>query len=124
MKFGAPSSPSSSTTSLSIHSFTEDIQTMSDKLEQFSSSQAPTLELHRPHSRWPSWNDTTMSFDFFMLRLKIKAQEDEKAGVTAELMCLNMVETMPDEKKLRLSPWFRQRESDNNYNWIELHCYM
>ncbi|RKF63753.1 hypothetical protein OnM2_023106 [Erysiphe neolycopersici] len=73
---------------------------MSENMEQFSSSQAPTLEFHRTHRQWPSWNGTNMSFDFFMLRIKIKAQGEEKAGVTAELICLNMVEAIPDEKKL------------------------
>ncbi|RKF60616.1 hypothetical protein OnM2_049061 [Erysiphe neolycopersici] len=38
------------------------------------------------------WGSPT-SFDFFMLRLKIRAQDEVKVMVSGEMICLNMVKS-------------------------------
>lgn len=77
----------------------------------------------RSNNNWPAWTGTTNTFDFFMLRVKTKAREEERQGVSLD-MFLNMAEAVPDSKKQRLSPWFNSRAKDDNYEWKSLYNYI
>lgn len=100
MKFCVPSSPSNSITSgsLSFYSIIEDPLDMSPTDIPEAASQG-MMGLQRAQSRWPSWNGSPTSFDFFMLRLKIRAQDEVKAMASGEMICFNMVKAIPDVKK-------------------------
>lgn len=129
MKISVPNSPTNSAStisrSLSFHSMAGEFPNLLPTQDPAQLTfQNTTMGIQRAQNQWPCWNGTPSSFDFFMLRLKIKAQDEAKAAVSAEMICLNMVEAIPDVKKQRLSPWFKKRQENNNYSWQDLHSYM
>ncbi|RKF64086.1 hypothetical protein OnM2_021105 [Erysiphe neolycopersici] len=63
----------------------------------------------------PKWNGKAEEFNFYMKRLVARIEREWEPYVDQGSICLDMIDSLPDEKKPRISAWFDKNQP--NYNW-------
>lgn len=121
MRFAAPES-SSEETSLSA---------ASSEYADFSPPRSPTNNPNSPvltdnsadimsgqgKLKWPEWSGETEDFAFFIARLSHRAQSAAESGMKTRDICLNMSESIPQDKQKMIQHWYTSGGDDGQYNW-------
>ena len=70
----------------------------------------------------PKWNGKQEDFKFFMDRLRIRVENEMGVVIESSSICIDIVDTLPDEKKSRIASWFslNKGKETGSFNWKEL----
>lgn len=81
---------------------------------------AQTASSKRKEIDWPRWDGSPESFPFFRTLLESKIEVDrDLLAKDGRGICLSMVGTLPDDKKLRVSHWFQTGGEAGQWDWKE-----
>ena len=82
-----------------------------------------STEAARPMRRdaiLPKWNGVQVDFGFFVGRLETRIEADFAPFLDDRTICLDVIETLPETAKPRVSAWFERRKADGQFSWREL----
>lgn len=65
----------------------------------------------------PKWSGLPQDFGFFIGRLEIRIETDFAPYVDERSICLDMIETLPETSKPKVSAWFDKRRADGRFSW-------
>ncbi|KAI1007040.1 hypothetical protein K3495_g1177 [Podosphaera aphanis] len=68
----------------------------------------------------PKWNGSPDDFGFFIGRLEMRIQQELEPFAEGSIICLDMIETLPEDKKSQVAAWFEESEAQNSFNWRAL----
>ena len=68
----------------------------------------------------PKWNGVQLDFGFFIGRLETRIEVDFAPFLDDRTICLDVIETLPELAKPRVSTWFEKRRADGSFSWKEL----
>lgn len=87
-------------------------------LDLLRNQATPILPMTR--SALPKWNGNLEDFGFYICRLEARIKKEWASSVDPCSICLDMIDTLPDEKKPRVAAWFQERSRLNNFSWMDL----
>ncbi|KAI0997024.1 hypothetical protein K3495_g11159 [Podosphaera aphanis] len=67
----------------------------------------------------PRWNGRPQDFNLYAGRLEIRIQTDLAPFFNDCSICLDMIDTLPEELKPRVASWFDLRRVSGKFNWKE-----
>lgn len=83
---------------------------------QINASRAnPTMQMAK--SALPKWSGHAEDFSFYIRRLEARIQREWAPYVDPCSICLDMIDTLPDEKKSRVAAWFEESSQKNSFSW-------
>lgn len=68
----------------------------------------------------PKWNGKLEDFDFYIRRLELRVVRELEPYTDSCKICLDMIDTLPEEKQARAAEWFRESARTNEFNWRQL----
>lgn len=68
----------------------------------------------------PKWNGNLEDFGFYICRLEARIKREWASSVDPCSICLDMIDTLPEDKKPRIAAWFQERSRSNNFSWKDL----
>ncbi|POS87432.1 hypothetical protein EPUL_000238 [Erysiphe pulchra] len=80
--------------------------------------ETPVLSTTR--SALPKWNGNLEDFGFYICKLEARIKREWASFVDPCSICLDMIDTLPDDKKLRIAAWFQESSRLNNFSWKDL----
>lgn len=124
MSFKVPESPASSTGSYrSIIDSPSSVAGLSKKMaDNKVSSQMPQGQLVKQATRdiiLPRWDGRKESYATFKFKLELKIEELEQYMGSNKLICLGILESLPENKQNRVSSWLMKQGKLGNYDWRE-----
>ena len=75
----------------------------------------PTMQMAK--SALPKWSGQAEDFSFYIRRLEARIQREWAPHVDPCSICLDMIDTLPDEKKSRVAAWFEESSQKNSFSW-------
>ena len=93
---------------------TQDPDQARSLFEQFLSSMP-----RRNETKWPEWNGRNYSFRSFLFKLKVKIEEDRPILGSDRAVCLDMLGTLPKDKRSRVDGWFQHGGTNGAYQYLE-----
>ncbi|KAI0993576.1 hypothetical protein K3495_g14608 [Podosphaera aphanis] len=90
--------------------------------ERRNQPEAPTQSARqaRRDVSLPKWNGRAVDFGFYLGRLETRITTDFAPFFDECSICLDIINTLPDNLKSRVSGWFDSRRSEGNFSWKEL----
>lgn len=86
--------------------------------------QPAALQPARKLSRWPEWDGKRESFKAYVALLQCKIEEDHPFLGSPRLICMNILMSVPEDKRLRLSHWFECGGPGGTFDYVSLVGYM
>lgn len=80
----------------------------------------PVIAPVRRDTALPKWNGQPEELEFYLQRLEAKIEMDMEPYFHAGQICMDMIDSLPDNKKSRVESWFKERRKCGNFNWREL----
>ncbi|KAI0994089.1 hypothetical protein K3495_g14094, partial [Podosphaera aphanis] len=68
----------------------------------------------------PKWNGRAVDFGFYLGRLETRVITDFAPFFDECSICLDIIDTLPENLKSRVSGWFESRKLSGNFSWNEL----
>lgn len=68
----------------------------------------------------PRWNGKSEDFEFYIGRLETRVERELAPFVESAAICLDMIDTLPEKKQSRVSDWFEESRSNENFSWQDL----
>lgn len=68
----------------------------------------------------PKWNGKQEDFGFYMDMLRTRVEKEIGDHREPSCLCIDIINTLPDEKKSRVANWFSLSKKADNFNWREL----
>ncbi|KAI0996318.1 hypothetical protein K3495_g11862 [Podosphaera aphanis] len=72
----------------------------------------------------PKWNGRAIDFGFYVGRLETRIITDFAPFFDECSICLDVIDTLPENLKSRVSGWFDSRRAGGNFSWRELIQYL
>ncbi|KAI0990767.1 hypothetical protein K3495_g17420, partial [Podosphaera aphanis] len=66
------------------------------------------------------WNGELQEFPFFIHLLEARIEEDLEGSCSDRSICMDMVNTLPADKRARIAGWFDDKRQPKDYIWREL----
>ncbi|KAI1006415.1 hypothetical protein K3495_g1807 [Podosphaera aphanis] len=85
------------------------------------SAQVPRM---RRDAVLPRWNGAPQDFPFFVERLETRIETDYAPYMSEQAICLDMIETLPEASKARVSTWFSRCRERGRFDWRECLGYL
>ncbi|KAI0997915.1 hypothetical protein K3495_g10273 [Podosphaera aphanis] len=77
------------------------------------------LRQARRDASLPKWSGQLIDLPFFFGRLETRIEIDFAPYIDDRSICLDMIETLPDNLKSRVSTWFESRRVSGRFDWKE-----
>ncbi|RKF64368.1 hypothetical protein GcM3_133014 [Golovinomyces cichoracearum] len=74
----------------------------------------------RGEVRLPKWNGKKEEFKFYMARLKTRIEREMQGVFEEDTICLDMVDTLPNDLQAKTEEWFDERQRGEDYSWRKL----
>jgi hypothetical protein len=78
-----------------------------------------TTTIQRKAAKWPVWDGKTDSFKTHACLLRVKIEEDRSILGTDRAICMGIFNSIPADKRPRISHWFETGGPTGGYNWEE-----
>jgi zinc knuckle protein len=78
-----------------------------------------TTTIQRKATKWPVWDGKTDSFKTHACLLRVKIEEDRSILGTDRAICMGMFNSIPADKRPRISHWFETGGPTGGYDWEE-----
>jgi hypothetical protein len=78
-----------------------------------------TTTIQRKAAKWPVWDGKTDSFKTHACLLRVKIEEDRSVLGTDRAVCMGMFNSIPADKRPRISHWFETGGPTGGYDWEE-----
>lgn len=78
-----------------------------------------TAIIQRKATKWPVWDGKIDSFKTHACLLRVKIEEDRTILGTNRAICMEMFNSIPADKRPRVSHWFETGGSMGDYDWEE-----
>lgn len=103
----------------------EDIQDLVKLLaEKRSKRQEPPIaavpNIQNPPVTLPKWNGRQEDFAFYMDRLRIRVERELAPYREESAICIDIIDTLPEDKKSRVAGWFSNSKRKNVFDWQDL----
>lgn len=76
--------------------------------------------VNRQDASLTKWDGDQKEFPFYMQLLEARIEEEWDGKISDKSICLDMVNSLPVNKRPRVAGWFNERAEDNKYNWRQL----
>ncbi|KAI0992105.1 hypothetical protein K3495_g16081, partial [Podosphaera aphanis] len=83
-------------------------------------SQQASSGLTRRDVSLAKWDGDQREFPFYIQLLEARIEEEMDGRFSDKSICLDMVNSLPVDKRPRVAGWFNERSEKNNFNWREL----
>ena len=101
---------------LAIPQERRNFRTTSNADPQINPSQInPAIQMAK--SALPKCSGQAEDFRFYIRRLEARIQREWAPYVDPCSICLDMIDTLLDEKKLRVTEWFEESSQKNSFSW-------
>jgi hypothetical protein len=89
--------------------------------ESTQAPQTPSVStaIQRKATKWPVWDGKTNSFKTHACLLRVKIKEDWSIPGTDRAICMGMFNSIPADKRPRISHWFETGGPTGDYDWEE-----
>lgn len=77
----------------------------------------PPQQLKKEASRWPQWDGTSEAYDLYIAQLSTKIESDWEFLGGHKSVCNEMINTLPKDRKLRVSQWFSCGGPNKNWDY-------
>ena len=67
----------------------------------------------------PKWNSRQEDFGFYVQQLMVRIEREEALGIDASTICLDIIDTLPEEKMPRVAAWFKDSVDNGIFDWRE-----
>ena len=78
-----------------------------------------TTAVQQKATKWPVWDGKTNSFKTHACLLRVKIEEDRNILGTDRAICMGMFNSIPADKRPRISHWFETGGPTGGYDWEE-----
>lgn len=68
----------------------------------------------------PKWNGKQEDFNFYLDRLKVRVEKEMSSCRESSSICIDIIDTLPEDKKSRVASWFSLSKKADNYDWRQL----
>ena len=68
----------------------------------------------------PKWNGRQEDFAFYMDMLRIRFKKEVDHSREASSICIDIIDTLPDDKKPRVANWFADSKASGLFSWKDL----
>lgn len=75
----------------------------------------PPVSINR--SALPKWSGNSQDFSFYINRLQARIEREWAPFVDPCSICLDMIDTLPEDKKSRVAAWFEDKSRTNSFDW-------
>lgn len=86
-----------------------------DNLQAIPAPAIPTV--HMARAALPKWSGKAEDFSFYIRRLEARINREWATHVDPCSICLDMIDTLPDEKKTRVAAWFEESSRQGAFSW-------
>lgn len=66
---------------------------------------------------WPSWKGQSETFSLFIFQLRLKIENERPYLGEDQMVCYNMLQALPEDKRLRVGQWFTTGGERKNWDW-------
>lgn len=80
----------------------------------------PTAPTVINKSTLPKWSGEVEDFSFYIKRLEARIEREWAPYADPCSICLDMIDTLPDDKRSRVAAWFDDSSSKNYFSWQDL----
>lgn len=85
-----------------------------------SSAVPSTVAPMKREAALPKWTGQPEDLDFYLERLETRIEMDMEPYFLPAQICMDMIDTLPDNKKCRVESWFKGKKASGRFNWREL----
>lgn len=98
------------------------INVLAERRNMSNSQQHPQQipSIIRNNPSLPTWNGKQEDFRFYLDRLRIRVEKELAPCKESSSICLDIIDTIPEEKKSRIAPWFSECKIKNKFDWEDL----
>ncbi|KAI0996850.1 hypothetical protein K3495_g11334 [Podosphaera aphanis] len=97
-----------------------EVSSQSNRTEPKAEPTEGSIRYIKKETKLPKWNGSPEDFGFFIGRLEMRVEQKLVPFVEGGIICLDMIETLPEDKKSRVSAWFEESKARNVFDWRAL----
>ncbi|KAI0999357.1 hypothetical protein K3495_g8839 [Podosphaera aphanis] len=93
-----------------------EVSSQTNALEPTKESTMGSIKYVKKETNLPKWNGSLDDFGFFIGRLEMRIEQGLEPFAERGLICLDIIEILPEEKNSRVAAWFEESKAQKTFD--------